>query len=209
MNQNRTPFIPCAALLASFAAMTFATEPPATDRVGASDPAPEAVSAQPAEPSDATPAPERGSVRPGRAPRGREMTPEMRAYVDRLDAIRLARDEQARIAVQAESDIQARKETLASENEKVGELARKAAELRASLEEVEKALADAYAADEALVALESKKEAAEKARDDKQREMHAAVAAAMDERTARFRTPRPAAPAPAISTPAPAPASAE
>ena len=177
-------------------------------------PAPAAVEAAPAatEGSVAAPAsgetaaaedaaPERPKVRPGPLPRGREMPPEMKAYVDRLEAIRKARDEQARAAAQAEKDIDARKAALAAEDEKVGELAKTVADLRASLDEAEKALAAAYAADETLVALEAKKTEAETARDAKQREMHAAVAAAMDERAARFHGPRPVAP---VRAPAPA-----
>lgn len=156
-------------------------------------------------PAPAEAAVERPKVRPGPPPRGREMAPEMKAYVDRLEAIRRARDEQARAAAQAEKDIDARKTALAAEDETVGELAKTVADLRASLEEAEKALAAAYAADEAIVALEAKKAEAEKARDAKQREMHAAVAAAMDERAARFHGPRPGMP---IRTPAPVPAPA-
>ncbi len=173
----------------------------------------EAPVAAPAAPEPAEAAPERPQVRPGPLPRGREMPPEMRAYVDRLEAIRLARDEQARAAAQAAKDIEERKTALAAENEDVKAAVDKVAELRDALSAAEKTLSEFYAKDEALAALETKKADAEKARDDKQREMNSAVAAAMDERAARFRTPRPApgapgAPAVRPSVPAPAPAPA-
>ena len=179
---------------------------PAPTAVGAASAADEGAVAVPA--SDEGVAPARPKVRPGPVPRGREMTPEMKAYVDRLEAIRKARDEQARAAAQAEKDIDARKTALAEEDEKVGELAKAVSDLRASLEEAEKALAEAYAADETLAALEAKKADAEKERDAKQREMHAAVAAAMDARAARSRNPRPVPGtpvAPAARPQAPAP----
>ena len=138
----------------------------------------------------------------------------MRAYVERLEAIRVARDEQARAAIQAEKDIETRKTALAGENEDVKALVDKIAELRESLDEAEKKLAEFYAKDEALASLEAKKADAEKERDAKQREMHAAVAAAMDERAARFRVPPPdpeedsVLPVPPLPSPAPAPAEA-
>ena len=200
MNQNRFTFLPGAALFASVATLAFAAEPAASGR-GASDPAPAPAAAQPAENADSAPSAESESVRPGRAPRGRELTPEMRAYVDRLEAIRKARDEQALAAAQAERDIGARKAALAAADEEVKSLVDKVSELREALAAAEKALEERYAADEALVALETKKTEAEKARDAKQREMHAAVAAAMDERAARFHGPRPVAP---VRAPAPA-----
>ncbi len=217
--------IPLLALLALPAfAENAAPSAASASEAPAAAPAPAAVEAAPAAAesavaapaADENAAPERPKVRPGPPPRGREMTPEMKAYVDRLEAIRRARDEQARAAAQAEKDIDARKTALAAEDEKVGELAKTVAELRASLEEAEKALAAAYAADEAIVALEAKKAEAEAARDAKQREMHAAVAAAMDERAARFHGPRPGAPVripasaglPAKDAPAAAPAPA-
>ena len=126
------------------------------------------------------------SVRPG--PQNRNMTPEMKAYVERLESIRKDRDERARAAVQAEKDMEARKGAIAEEDEAVGALVKTVAELRASLEAAEKKLAEIYAADETLVGLEKKKQDAEKGRDDKQRELNATVAAAMQERAARFRS---------------------
>lgn len=170
-------------------------------------PAPAAAEAAPVAAPAGEAVPERPKVRPGPMPHGRNMTPEMRAYVDRLETIRLARDEQARTALQASKEIEARKEALAAENEDVKTLVGKIAEFRESLAAAEKELAALYSADEALAALEAKKADAEKARDEKQREMNASVAAAMDERAARFNAPRPA-PRPAPRAPAPRPAAA-
>ena len=184
-------------ILAFFALPAFAQQE------AAPAPAPAEAAAVPTAAAETVSAPDaapRPKVRPG--PNNRAMTPEMKAYVDRLDAIRKDRDEQARIADRAEKDAEARKESLAAENEEVGALAKKAAELREALAETERKLAEAYAADETLAGLAAKKEAAEKARDDKQRELHAVVAAAMDERAARFRQPRPGEAVP--SAPAPA-----
>lgn len=193
--------------------------PAVADEPAPAGPAPVAPASAAAEAAlEAAPAgeavPERPKVRPGPMPHGRNMTPEMRAYVDRLETIRLARDEQARTAFQASKEIEARKEALAVENKDVKALVGKIAGLRESLAAAEKELAALYSADEALSALEAKKADAEKERDAKQREMNASVAAAMDERAARFHgqrpaprapAPRPAAAAPS-SEPAPAPA---
>ena len=119
------------------------------------------------------------------------MTPEMQAYVDRLEAIRVARDEQARLVAQTEREMEARKDALASENEDVKALVDRIAELRESLAAAETALAELYAADETLVSLEARRSNAEAERDAKQREMHSVIAAAMDARAARSRNPRP------------------
>lgn len=200
-------------LLALLALPAFAQDAASTPEAPAAAPvAAEGAVAAPASAEDA--APERPKVRPGPLPSGRKMTPEMKAYVDRLEALRVARDEQARAAIQAEKDIEARKTALAGENEDVKALVDKIAELRDSLAESEKALAEFYAKDEALASLEAKKADAEKERDAKQREMHAAVAAAMDERAARFRVPPPdpgedsVLSVPPLPAPAPAPAEA-
>ena len=184
-------------------------------------PTPEAPAAAPVAAEGAVAAPEASTnavravrPRPQPGPQNRSLPPEMRAYVEHLEAIRLARDEQARAAIQAEKDIEARKTALAGENEDVKALVDKIAELRDSLAESEKALAEFYAKDEALASLEAKKADAEKERDAKQREMHAAVAAAMDERAARFRVPPPdpgedsVLSVPPLPAPAPAPAEA-
>ena len=164
--------------------------------------APEAATNAVAAPAGAEEAdPGRPMVRPGLPPRGREMTPEMRAYVDRLEAIRIARDEQARIVAQSARDIAARKEALAAENKDVKELVDRIAELRETLAAAETSLAELYAADETLVSLEARRAEAETERDARQREMHSAVAAAMEERADRFRSGAPAAQRPGTPRP--------
>ena len=208
MNTNALR-IPLAAALAALAVLPVFADDPAP-----AAPAPEAPAAAPAAPEASTNAVRAVRPRPQPGPQNRRIPPEMRAYVERLEAIRVARDEQARAAIQAEKDIETRKTALAGENEDVKALVDKIAELRESLDEAEKKLAEFYAKDEALASLEAKKADAEKERDAKQREMHAAVAAAMDERAARFRVPPPdpeedsVLPVPPLPSPAPAPAEA-
>lgn len=208
MNTNALRF-PLAAALASLAVLPVFADDPAP-----AAPAPEAPAAAPAAPEASTNAVRAVRPRPQPGPQNRRIPPEMRAYMERLEALRVARDEQARAAIQAEKDIEARKTALAGENEDVKALVDKIAGLRESLAESEKSLAEFYAKDEDLSSLEAKKADAEKERDAKQREMHAAVAAAMDERAARFRVPPPdpgedsVLSVPPLPAPAPAPAEA-
>lgn len=150
---------------AAFAASALASEP-ASGVEGAED-----VPAPPARPA------------PGRS--DRPMTPEMREYVAKLEKIRLERDGFARSAIQAEKDIKARKEAIAGENEDVKALVEKAAELRAALEETEKALDEAWDADERIVLLRKTREDSEAARAAKNRELQFAVQTAMRARSGR------------------------
>ena len=104
---------------------------------------------------------------PGRS--DRTMTPEMQEYIARLEKIRHERDAQARAALKADRDIEERKDAIAESDEKVKVLVDKAAELRASLEETEKALSEVWDADEEILRLH---------------EMQTAVQAAMRARSA-------------------------
>lgn len=127
---------------------------------------------------------DRSLVRPGRS--DRVMTPEMKEYIAKLDAIRLERDAQAIAAAKAEKDIEARKDALAEEKEDVKALVDKAAELRAELAETEKALEAIWDADEKIAQLRDARKAAESARAKKQFEMQSAVQAAMRARSTRL-----------------------
>lgn len=119
---------------------------------------------------------------PGRS--DRTMTPEMQEYIARLEKIRLERDAQARAALKADRDIEERKDAIAEADEQVKALVDKAAELRAALEETEKALSEVWDADEEILRLRSVRVAAEAARVAKQHEMQTAVQAAMRARSA-------------------------
>ena len=127
---------------------------------------------------------DRSLARPGRS--DRVMTPEMKEYIAKLDAIRLERDAQAIAAAKAEKDIEARKDALAEEKEDVKALVDKAAELRAELAETEKALEAIWDADEKIAQLRDARKAAESARAKKQFEMQSAVQAAMRARSTRL-----------------------
>lgn len=148
----------------------------------ADDPAPAAAPAEPAPSSVEASARDGSLTQPGRSDRA--MTPEMKEYIAKLDAIRLERDAQARAVVKADKDIDARKDALAEENEDVKALVEKAAGLRAELEEAEKALDEIWDADEKIAQLRDARTAAENARTAKQFEMQAAVQAAMRGRAA-------------------------
>ena len=171
---------PFAAVLAALAVLP----------VFADDPAPAAAAAVPAAAAEASaepPARDRSLTQPGRSDRA--MSPEMKEYVAKLDAIRLERDAQARAVVKADKDIEARKPALAEENEDVKALVDKAAELRTELEETEKALGEVWDADEKIAQLRDARKAAEQARAARQFEMQSAVQAAMRGRAALLGSP--------------------
>ena len=147
------------------------------------DATPAAAGAPETAPADAS-GRDRSLTRPGRS--DRVMTPEMKEYIAKLDAIRLERDAQAHAAAKAEKDIESRKDALAEEKEDVKALVDKAAELRAELAETEKALEAIWDADEKIAQLRDARKAAENARAAKQFEMQSAVQAAMRGRATRL-----------------------
>ena len=167
---------PLAVALAALAVLPVLADDPAPAA------APVAVPAERAPSSVEASARDRSLAQPGRS--DRVMTPEMKEYIAKLDAIRLERDAQARAVIQADKDIEARKDALAEENEEVKSLVDKAAELRAELEETEKKLDEVWDADEKIAQLRDARKAAEHARAAKQFELQSSVQAAMRARAA-------------------------
>lgn len=157
-------------LAATLAATAFAGEPAAGGAPAEAKAAPAVEAA--GETSEARPE----KPTPGPAPK------EMKEYRSRLETLRKARDEKGLEVVKAEEGIGSRKEELAKENEDVGKLVAKVSELEAELAKAKAELDGFYAKDEKLQDLNKAKDAAEEARDAKQRELNGAVANAMRER---------------------------